>query len=289
MSLGLQATKRRIASVNSTKKITKAMQLVATAKLKSMKNAFSSSNEYVDELAFMTSSLLKRLTDEEKNLIISSPKDFNESTCHIIVTSSLGLCGGYNYNVIKHVADKINKEKDYLIIIGQKGVSYFKNRKYHVDDSHVNILNDFDIDSVDSLIKHILYLYSSGKVNKIELCYTHYKNQITFEPESFTLYPIDKIEGVNRELTRKEQDMLVEPDVLSIMKIVFPLYLKTIIYHKLNESLLSEYASRRKAMENATDNAEEIVSKLQIEFNKARQAAITQEITEVIGGANASK
>ena len=289
MSLGLQAAKRRIVSVNSTKKITKAMQLVATAKLKSMKNQQSSSSVYADEISFVTASLLNKMDKEDLSKILQEPKEVNDSTCYIVVSSSLGLCGGYNYNLFKHITPLINKEKDLIVVLGQKGLSYFKNRKYHVDDSYVDSLNDFSMESVDKIIKYVLYLYSSGKCNKIVLCYTHYKNQITFVPSSQVLYPLTDIITSERKLTRKEEDMIVEPDVLSIMKILFPLYLKTVLHSKLNESILSEYASRRNAMENATNNAEEIVSQLQIEYNKARQAAITQEITEVVGGANASK
>ena len=289
MSLGLQATKRRIVSVNSTKKITKAMQLVATAKLKSMKNSQISSSYYADEVSFLTASLLNRMTDEEKSQIIITPEETSESVLYIVISSSLGLCGGYNYNLFKEVSPLIDKEKDMVLTIGQKALSYYKNRRYLVDDSYVDALNTFNDESVDKIVKYALYLYSSGKCKKIVLCYTHYKNQITFIPKTHTLYPLEDMITSERKLTRKEEDMIVEPNSLAIMQILFPLYLKTVLRSKMNESILSEYASRRNAMENATNNAEEIVSELQIEYNKARQAAITQEITEVVGGANASK
>lgn len=288
MSLGLQATKRRIVSVNSTKKITKAMQLVATAKLKTMKRNLEATYEYANEISILMNSLMEKMSLADFKEVFKVSSKQNDSTVYLIISSSLGLCGGYNYNLFKQLIPQINKEKDLLVCIGSKAVSFFKGRGYHVDDSQEHMANNFDYSHVDNVSKYLLYLYTSGKCNKIKIGYTHYKNQISFIPMVEDLFPFSKVDNKTSNLTNKEKDMIVEPNPIVVVKKLLPLYLKSIIYSRINESTTSEYASRRNAMEAATDNAEEIVTKLQIEFNKARQAAITQEITEVVGGASAS-
>lgn len=288
MSLGLQTTKRRIASVNSTKKITKAMELVATAKLKTMKKNLLSTAKYAEEVRVMMANIMKNISEESFNKVFDISENTSNNKVFIVVSSSLGLCGGYNYNLFKEMLPFIDKDNDLIVIIGQKGNAFFKNRGYHVDDSFVDMNKDFEYSKIDALIKYILFLYRSNKCNQIYLGYTHFKNQITFIPQVIELFPFKKIESIGN-FTRKEMEMIIEPSPELILKSLFPLYLKSIIFSCINESITSEYASRRNAMESATDNAEEIVSKLQIEFNKARQAAITQEITEVVGGANAQK
>lgn len=288
MSLGLQATKRRISSVNSTKKITNAMGLVATSKLRILKKNLAATSKYADEVKLMIASLMKSIPEEKINEVFAMEKITSSRQIFVVVTSTLGLCGGYNYNIYKEIAPIIDKENDLIISIGRKGDVYFKNRGYHVDDTYVDYLSDFDYSKVDKLAKYLLFLFKSNKCKEIKLVYTHFKNQITFKPETISLFPFDKIIEENT-FTYKELNMIVEPDPVTVLKRIMPLYLKSILYSRLSESLTSEYASRRNAMDSATDNAEEIVSKLQIEFNKARQAAITQEITEVVGGANAQK
>ncbi len=287
MSLGLQATKRRIASVNSTKKITKAMELVATAKLKTMKKNLGSTSAYADEVGEMMALLLSRIPQEQFGELFSLPKNHEQRSVYLIVTSSLGLCGSYNYALFKKLLPEIDREKDLLVVIGSKGVSFFRNRGYHVEDRFAEASAGFTYASVDQIAKYLLFLYQTGKCEKIRVGYTHYKNQITFLPRVDDLFPFSDSERIRKEYTRKEQDMIVEPDPLEVVKRLMPLYLKSVLFADINESFTSEYASRRNAMESATDNAEEIVSKLQIDYNKARQAAITQEITEVVGGANA--
>ena len=289
MSLGLQGTRRRIASVNSTKKITKAMQLVATAKLKTMKKNLSATTLYANEIESLIASLLAKVPSDQFADLFELPKEHKDCKIHLIVTSSLGLCGGYNYNLYRYLSPFINKEKDLLIIIGSKGCSYFRNRGYRVDDRFESFSSHITYQSVEEIIKYLLFLYRKGECNGINIGYTQFKNQITFIPIFKELFPFSNLNEKVSNLSRKERDMIVEPNPLVVVKSLLPLYLKSVLFAYLNESFTSEYASRRNAMESATDNAEEIVSKLQIDYNKARQAAITQEITEVVGGANAQK
>ena len=285
MASGLQATKRRMNSVNSTKKITNAMKLVATAKLKTWKNKLQGNNEYASSLHSLMNVLLKSISQEDKEKVFGETN--STSTLFIIVTSTLGLCGGYNYNLYKEVVPQIDKEKDIVLVIGTKGYNYFKRNGYHVDNSFINALQDYDYNQVRRMNKHVMSLLRLGQIGNIKIAYTEFKNSITFIPKIEEIYPISEIEG--EEVTRKEQEMLIEPSPIIVLENIVPLYIESLINSRLIESSVSEQASRSNAMESATDNAEEIINKLQIEYNKARQYAITQELTEIVGGASALK
>lgn len=283
MASGLQATKRRINSVDSTKKITKAMKLVATAKLKTWKNKLQGNNEYASSLHSLMNVLLKSISQEDKESFFG--QNNSTSTLYIVITSTLGLCGGYNYNLYKEVVPLIDKENDKVLIIGTKGLGYFKRNGFNVDDTFVNALQDYDYNVIRKMNKHIMSMLHLNKVGKIKIAYTAFKNSITFIPNIEEVYPITEIEG--QEITRKEEQMLIEPSPLVVLENLVPLYIESLINSRMIESSVSEQASRSNAMESATDNAEEIINKLQIQYNKARQQAITQEITEIVGGANA--
>ncbi|MBE6142847.1 MAG: ATP synthase F1 subunit gamma [Erysipelotrichaceae bacterium] len=283
MASGLQATKRRINSVNSTKKITNAMKLVATAKLKTWKNKLLGNNEYASSLHSIMNVLLKSISQEDKEKVFGESK--SDSTLFIVVTSTLGLCGGYNYNLYKEVIPQIDKNKDKILVIGTKGYNYFKRNGYEVDDSFISSLQDYDYNEVRKINKKIMSLLNLGEIGSIKIAYTHFKNSITFIPTIEEIYPISHIEG--EEITQKELEMLIEPSPIVVLENIVPLYIESLINSRLIESSVSEQASRSNAMESATDNAEEIINKLQIEYNKARQQTITQEITEIVGGANA--
>lgn len=283
MASGLQATKRRINSVNSTKKITNAMKLVATAKLKTWKNKLLGNNEYASSLHSIMNVLLKSISQEDKEKVFGESK--SDSTLFIVVTSTLGLCGGYNYNLYKEVIPTIDKNKDKILVIGTKGYNYFKRNGYEVDDSFISSLQDYDYNEVRKINKKIMSLLNLGEIGSIKIAYTHFKNSITFIPTIEEIYPISHIEG--EEITKKELEMLIEPSPIVVLENIVPLYIESLINSRLIESSVSEQASRSNAMESATDNAEEIINKLQIEYNKARQQTITQEITEIVGGANA--
>ena len=283
MASGLQATKRRINSVDSTKKITKAMKLVATAKLKTWNNKLQGNNVYASSLHSLMNVLLKSISQDDKELVFG--KSESNSTLFIIITSTLGLCGGYNYNLYKEVVPYINKDKDQVLVIGTKGLSYFKRNGYNVDSKFVNALQDYDYNLVRKMNNHIMSKLKLNEIGNIKIAYTAFKNSITFIPKIEEIYPISEIEG--EEISRKELDMLIEPSPIVVLENLVPLYIESLINSRLIESSVSEQASRSNAMESATDNAEEIINKLQIQYNKARQQAITQEITEIVGGANA--
>ena len=277
MSLELNNIKKRIKSVTGAYKVTSAMKLVSTVKLKKYKNRMLDNKIYIDEL------------DEITRLVLSSAAKtktpFNQindkatKDLYIIISSTLGLCGSYNMNIFK-VAEKDIKKEDDAIILGKKALLYFKNGEFnHVDDfNEYNNINDTKI--IDGLTKYVTDSYIKGLYKEVHLIYTEYKNSLVFIAKDYQLLPL-----VNKE--SNNNDILLEPNPQLLVDKLIPMFINGEIYSKLLESEVSEQASRCNAMDNATENAKEILDSLQIEFNKARQASITQEITEIVGAANA--
>lgn len=283
MAMSMQQTKARIKSVASTKKITKAMELVATAKLKTAKSINAKVAPYRDEVFEIVSYCVE-------NVDKSTNKYLNENTnsdkkLFIIVTSTLGLCGGYNINMEKFAASQINKEKDEIVLIGTKATSYFNNNGYTIN--RIIDLPSLDIKETASkdLMNYIIHQYDLGKYQSVQFLTTRFINSMTFNPESIQLLPLKNLK--NTQKLKKE--LLFEPSPEEVLNNLIPFYLVTALKTLILESMLCEQASRRTAMETATDNAEEIQEKLLLEFNKSRQASITQEITEISGAANARK
>lgn len=286
MSLGLQATKRRINSVNNTKKITNAMKLVATSKLRLWKNKLCGTDIYASSLHHLMG-VLSLSVDKEKLKELYPFDDMVDSTLFIVISSSLGLCGGYNYGVYKLADKEINKDKDIVLSIGTKGTSYFTKNKYNVDSSFVDLLNNYNNDKVRELRNHVMSMLDLKKVSRVKIIYTSFVNSITFIPRVEDVFPITTLDDV--EISHKEKDMLIEPSPEIVLKNVIPLYIESLLRGRIVEANVSEQASRSNAMDSATDNAKDILNKLQIQYNKARQQAITQEITEIVGGANAQE
>ena len=275
MSLGLQATKRRIQSVSSTKKITKAMELVATAKLKALKDKMQENMSYTASMIDIANDVFSSIEDCESVFVKGNKSN---KTLFVIVTSNLGLCASYNYEVFKVVDSLVNKD-DKVIMIGTKGYTHYNNLLNDIDDRFVDILAHINYQDIELLCNEIIAMYSKGEIGKIKLIYTKYVNSLTFTPETLQLLPVN----MNKQKITKKYTIM-EPTPLDIIDALLPMYVKSVVYGKLIESGVSEQASRRTAMETATDNSQEIIDKLQILYNKERQAAITQEITEVVGG-----
>ena len=275
MSLGLQATKRRIQSVSSTKKITKAMELVATAKLKALKDKMQENMSYTASMIDIANDVFSSIEDCDSVFVKGNKSN---KTLFVIVTSNLGLCASYNYEIFKVVDSLVNKD-DKVIMIGTKGYTHYNNLLNDIDDRFVDILAHINYQDIELLCNEIIAMYSKGEIGKIKLIYTKYVNSLTFTPETLQLLPVN----MNKQKITKKYTIM-EPTPLDIIDALLPMYVKSVVYGKLIESVVSEQASRRTAMETATDNSQEIIDKLQILYNKERQAAITQEITEVVGG-----
>lgn len=281
MAMSMQQTKARIKSVASTKKITKAMELVATAKLKTAKSINAKVAPYRDEVFEIVSYCVENV-DKSTNKYLNENAN-SDKKLFIIVTSTLGLCGGYNINIEKFAASQIDKEKDEIVLIGTKATSYFNNNGYTIN--RIIDLPSLDIKETASkdLMNYIIHQYDLGKYQSVQFLTTRFINSMTFNPESIQLLPLKNLK--NTQKLKKE--LLFEPSPEEVLNNLIPFYLVTALKTLILESMLCEQASRRTAMETATDNAEEIQEKLLLEFNKSRQASITQEITEISGAANA--
>lgn len=282
MSLGIIATKRRIKSVNSTKKITKAMELVSTSKLKRCRDAFDRNSVYTSETLDLVQEVLANVKNVDNQYL--AKKDI-KSKLYIVITSNLGLCGGYNANVYSLVRDNVDLENDYLITLGSKGNSYFNKRGYNIVHSINEETTGLEQEASKQIALKSLEMFTNDSVGEVHIIYTKFVNSLTFRAEDLKLLPV---EVEKKEVSGPTQELMIEPDANEVLNELLPFYFNSVIYGSLIESHVSEQASRRTAMENATDNAEEISGKLLIQYNKARQSAITQEITEVVAGANAS-
>ena len=277
MAGNLNKTKHRIASINSTKKITKAMELVSTVKLKKFKNVMLKNELYSNELKSLTCTLFSRLDDEENKY---TKLNDAEKDLIIVVSSNLGLCAGYNNDIYHYVEQNFDKNEVVIIPIGMKGDSYFKKNGFVLNEEFVSLNEKINYLDITRLGKTVLSYFENKKYRSIKLVYTKYVNSIKFVPNTLSLFPLE-IENVN-DSTLIEP--LYDPDLKTLIDNLVPLYVNINLYQKIVESQVCEQASRRNAMENATDNADELISTLTLEYNKARQAQITQEISEVIAG-----
>ncbi|MCP4393929.1 MAG: F0F1 ATP synthase subunit gamma [Alphaproteobacteria bacterium] len=279
----LQETKSRLTSVSTTKKITKAMQLVATAKLRKAKSNLESIQEYYTSVYETFQKLLNNVSDVKKLF----PQDAKESTLHIIITSDLGLCGGYNSNVLKLLKSDI-KPSDKIIVLGNKGISHLGAVAIPTFKEYASVGDEPNYEYASGIGQEAIAQYLAGEVNKVKLIHTKFINSVTFEAESTQLLPIEKPQNSETEEVKTVKVMTeFEPSPEIVLKRSIPLYVSAMIFGSMVESKVSEMSSRRTAMENATDNAEELIKKLNLEYNRARQAAITQEISEIVGGSEA--
>ena len=266
--------KKRIKSVSSSYKITSAMKLVSTVKLKKWKNKMLANKDYalrIDEIAQTVFSSIEK----SKNPFFQERKA--DKNLYIVLSSSLGLCGAYNNNIFR-VADAKIKDNDDAIILGNKAISHYKDGAFH----HIETFKDYsgvsNESTINAIIEYIKTEYVKGTYQEIHIIYTSYKNSLVFHPVDYTLLPL-RVETENKD----PYPPIMEPNQEALIDVLVPIYLKNSVYAKFLESEVCEQAARSNAMENATKNAEELLENLQIEFNKARQGAITQEITEIVG------
>ena len=280
MAQELANTKKRIQSVNSTLKITKAMELVANAKLKRWKNKMENITQYLLEMSDIISTCAGSY--DPFNMSIDELKKYKNtsSKLYIVVTSSLGLCGGYNYNVFKFLNNKI-KPEDKVIILGTKGLIKYSHTDLNLDEDYVSLLDKFDSYASRNLKDKIINEYKTGKYKEVRLIATEYKNSLTFIPNDIKILPFE-----NKNNTTINDNIIFDPNKEEVLSLLIPKYLDVLMYGKLTEAIVCEHASRRNAMDTATDNGEELSQKLMLEYNKARQQAITQEITEISSAAN---
>ena len=270
--------KSRIKSVSGAYKVTSAMKLVSTVKLKQWRNKMLANKEYTAELNEIVDLLLMSIKDHKSPYLYKNESD---KKLFIIISSTLGLCGSYNNNIFR-VSDAQITEKDEAIILGEKGIAHYENGDFvHVE----GFSESYSIENkalIEKMTDYILKEYESGKYSEIHIIYSEYKNSLVFLAKDYQLLPLN--------FEEKELDgypPIIEPSGKELVKTLIPFYIKTALFSKLLESEVCEQGARSNAMENATNNAKDLLDDLKIEFNKARQTAITQEITEIVAAAKA--
>ncbi len=278
MAKGLAVLRRRITSIKATKKVTKAMQMIATTKLKAWKQSMLESRLYAEKLVEVVQT---NLHHESLKSSVFFKHDKTLPTLYLVITSNLGLCGPYNYNILSDLTKRV-KAKDSVIAIGEKSIRFLKNTSMQFTADFVTA-GSLSEATLSPLIQEVLKQFSDRKVGSVVILFTKFVNSLIFQPSHLNLLPLSLSTFQGKPIL---QAPLIEPDPLSVFEKLVPFYLKNSTYSTLIESQVSEQSSRRNAMEKASDNADELVEQLQLDFNKQRQANITQEIAEIIGGAS---
>ncbi|WP_322935735.1 ATP synthase F1 subunit gamma [Mycoplasmopsis felis] len=281
----LNNLKNRISVVSSTQKITNAMELVSTSKLRRLRNEYTQVKSYLDTLQDTFNELIAHVQPNDFYDIF--PQNNIESSLYIVITSDLGLCGSYNSNIIKLLTEKI-KQNDKIIILGTKGVGLVlgSSLKDQVIKSYINIGDKLSYKLSNEITKLALEYYTDKKISKINLIYTEFINNLTQTPISLQLFPIN-VNSYSK--TQNQTDSIeFEPNAETVLLETIPMFISSMIYCLSANSKISEMASRRNAMENATSNAGDLIKDLKLEFNRQRQGIITQEITEIVAGADAT-
>lgn len=280
-----QALRTRIKSVQSTRKITKAMEMIANAKLVRSRSKMEANRKYAQKLQDTVDEIVMNNPDAESQYVVEAD---NPHKVTIVFASDLGLCGGYNANVMKMANEVLDKE-DPIYVIGTSLYSQFKEKGYHVMNDEIISSDKLTFSELKEVMESCINMYQDGKAGTVQILYTKFVNTMTFTPDIDVLLPcvLVKKEKVKEKSNKLPVETLFEPDASSILDSLIPMMVTNVAYSNWMESTTSEQGSRRVAMKTASDNADDLSSSLQLEYNKARQAAITQEITEIVGGSSA--
>ncbi|QIB70593.1 ATP synthase F1 subunit gamma [Aminipila butyrica] len=286
-SNNMQDIKRRIKSVTSTEHITSAMKLVSAAKLRRAKATFEKTTEYFHYITESIADIFNNVTDVPERYLGGSREI--KKTCYIIVTSNRGLCGGFNTNIIKQAESEIkaDPEKPVIVAVGTRGKEYFEKRDYEIYKEYVGPPEDISFLQTKQISRPIIDMYNSGEVDEVVIIYTSFKNSMEQVVKCETLLPITMQK--DPEVMKHDREVEYEPSVEAVFDYLIPKYVEIKVYGAIVESATCEHAARRMAMENATDNARDMLENLSLFYNRARQAAITDEIIEIVAGSEAQK
>lgn len=278
--------KRRIKSVESTMQITKAMELVASSKLRKAKEKADKARPYFDALY----ETMCEIQAENPSFLSPFTRKVGEGkSLLVVIAGDRGLAGGFNSNIFKLTQARIDelggKDKTDIIAIGKKAVEYFGKREFNMLGSYPDFSENIRIHQANDIAGEIVDKYVKGIYERVELFYTEYVSSITQQAVTKKMLPVelDGQKKVSKALP------IYEPSAGQVFNHIVPRYVTGMIFGACVESFASEQASRRNAMENASDNASEMISSLSLMYNRARQASITQEITEIVGGANSAE
>lgn len=283
--------RRRTRSVKNTQQITKAMKMVAASKLRRAQDAILSARPFAKKMLEVLNSLATRADPEGHPLLrVREPERIEV----VVITADKGLCGSFNANILKSAQQFLEQERSEeleLRVVGKKARDYFRRRRFHIRQELIDIFRDLTYDSAAAIARPLIELYSVGeeaedRVDAVYLIYNEFKSVIQQDVVVERLLPLEKLQFDRRE---EELDYIYEPSAAEIYDAVIPRHVEYQVWHALLESAAAEHAARMTAMENASKNASELIEQLTLTMNKVRQAAITKEILEVVGGAEAIK
>lgn len=281
---GIKDIKRRMKSVESTKQITKAMELVASSKLRKAKERAGNSRPYFSTLYNTVISISKN-TSGIKNEFLDKRDVKNK--CYIVIAGDRGLAGGYNSNILKASVTHMEGKKEKIIAVGKKSLEFFKKREYDILET-VNSVEYSGYGEASKIANVAMNAYKNGDVDEVYVYYTEFVSPLVQEVKMLKLLPITF--DANEQYEAKAPGVVeYEPSPEDVLNYIIPKYVAGSIYGSILEAFASEQGARRISMESATDNADDMIDKLELSYNRARQSAITQEISEIVGGSEALK
>ena len=287
MAVSMQDVKRRIKSVTSMEHITNAMKLVSAAKLRRAKATFEQTNK---QLHFITDTIGEIFTSTT-----NIPEEYLEgnreikNTCYIILTSSKGLCGGFNSNVIRKAEEamRVRKSVPKIVAVGSKGRDYFAKEGIEIIEDYEDPPETISFLATQQLSRPIIKMYEDGEIDEVVLVYTAYLSTIDQQATAIRMLPFQPEKNAN--VMMHDKDIEYGPSMEAVFNYLVPKYVETMVYNAIVESATCEHAARRMAMENATDNARDMLQELSLNYNRARQAAITNQLIEIVSGSEAQK
>ena len=281
MAANMKAVKLRIKSVQSTMQITKAMELVASSKLRKAKERAEVCRPYFETMHQTLVDIAQGNTDFSSEYARESG---NEKCCYVLIAGDRGLAGGYNTNLFKCL-EAASVNQDFLVLpIGKKAVEYSKRNGFACVTESFGEIADVSVADCFEMANLLCGEFKKGEFGHIDLCYTKFVSMLSQQPSAIPVLPLKDL--TDKQDTKSIRNLILyEPDASEVFDAIVPEYLAGLIYGAVCESVASELAARRTAMEAATNNAEEMIEKLNLHYNRARQASITQEITEIVGGA----
>ncbi|MDX2133318.1 MAG: ATP synthase F1 subunit gamma [Saprospiraceae bacterium] len=292
---GLKEVRERIKSVINTQQITKAMKMVSAAKLRKAQSAIVQMRPYSERLNKLLSNILSNL-EGDASTAFGQVRDAKKVVV-VVVTSNRGLCGAFNTNICKEAIALINERYAGLrksggikvVFIGKKGYDYFRRRILDVefDTSNIGMFSDLSYDHVSGLSNKLMAEFTAGKIDAVHVVYGHFRNAAVQLPTVEHWLPVTKIQPKPGQKKEKRADYLFEPNKQDLLETLVPSILQLSFHKTLLDTHASEHGARMTAMDNASENANEILKELRINYNKARQEAITRELSEIVGGAAA--
>jgi len=291
-----QDIRRRIKSIKNIQQITRAMKMVAAARLRRAQERANASKPYINKIQEVVSNIAAKVPPSAHPLLAVRPV---QRTAYVVISSDKGLAGAYASNIVKETLAQLeNKENYVMTTVGRRARDYFVRRGYPVEREYMGFSDKPTYQHAVAIAKALVDGYVAAEYDEVNLIFTQFFSPVNFRPITLRLLPIDRPETVKPvveeedgfpPLEEEEEGYIFEPNPTEVLNILLPTYVETVVYGALLNAAASELGARMTAMGSATDNAQELISKLILNYNKVRQATITREITEIVGGAEALK